>query len=68
MGVDEKKDIVELGKLNELAYEDLTLSNNTTPLWKWLHLDRFKMQSSEFPEGSGKVAWDRLENFVEAEK
>ena len=55
------KKIVRLGELNELAYEDLILSINTSFSMGKVAFGLVKNAKSEdFPQGNCKVAWDRL--------
>ena len=55
------KKIVKLGELNELAYEDLILSINTSYSVGKVAFRLVKNAKSEdFLEGNCKVAWDRL--------
>ena len=51
--------IVKLGELNELAYEDLILSTNSS-VGKVAFRLVINTKNLEFPEGNCKVAWDRL--------
>ena len=55
------KKIVILGELNELAYEYLILSINTSSSVSKVAFGLMKNKiSKDFPEGNCKVAWDRL--------
>ena len=55
------KRIVKLGELNELAYEDLILSINTSSSVGRVAFGLVKNAKSEdFLEGNCKVAWNRL--------
>ena len=59
--MDLNKKIIKLGELNELAYEDLILSINTSFSIGEIAFGLVKNTKSEdFPEGNCKVAWDRL--------
>ncbi len=60
-GADKK--VVELGNLNEFAYEDLILSiNGNTKAQKVAFSLVKNCKSDEFPEGNCKLAWDRQVN------
>ena len=53
--------IVKLGDLNELAYEDLIVSINTSSSIKKVAFGLVKNgKSAYFPKGSCKIEWDRL--------
>ena len=58
---DLNKRIVKLGELNELAYEDLILSINTSSSVGKVVSGLVKnAKSDDFLEGNCKAAWDRL--------
>ena len=55
------KKIAKLGELNELAYEDLILSINTSFSVAKVAIGLVKnAKSADFPEENCKIAWDRL--------
>ena len=59
--MDLDKKFVKLGQLNELAYEDLILSINTSFLVRKVVFGLVKnTKSANFLEKNHKIAWDRL--------
>ena len=58
---EEDKNIIQLAKLNRMAYMELVLSiDHKTPKGKVVFRLVKNSKSSKYPEGNCKVAWDRL--------
>ena len=58
---EEDKNIIQLAKLNRMAYMDLILSiDHKMPKGKVVFRSVKNSKSSKYPEGNYKIAWDRL--------
>ncbi|MCP4747429.1 MAG: hypothetical protein GY874_15000 [Desulfobacteraceae bacterium] len=58
---EEKKKVVKLGELNELAYEYLIFSINGNMTSGRVAFNLVKnCKRDEYPEGNSKMAWDHL--------